>query len=63
MGYHGAMATLKERLREREKELACVYSICLLAAGGPEPRDAAEGIARVRRVPDRGLHPDTGLLV
>ncbi len=46
MGYHEAMATLKERLREREKELACVYSICLLAAGGPEPREAAEGIAR-----------------
>lgn len=40
------MATLKERLREREKELACVYSICLLAARGPSPRETAEGIAR-----------------
>ncbi len=33
-------------LREREKELACIYSICLLAAGAPEPREAAKGIAR-----------------
>ncbi|HRY56122.1 MAG TPA: LuxR C-terminal-related transcriptional regulator [Spirochaetia bacterium] len=33
-------------LREREKELACIYSICLLAAGAPEPGSAAEGIAR-----------------
>lgn len=34
------------RLREREKELACIYSICLLAAAAPEPPHAAEGIAR-----------------
>ncbi len=38
--------TTEERLREREKELACIYSICLLAAGAPEPEAAAEGIAR-----------------
>lgn len=35
-----------ERLAEREKELAAIYSICLLAAGAPEPQDAAIGIAR-----------------
>jgi DNA-binding CsgD family transcriptional regulator len=34
------------RLAEREKELACIYSICLLAAEAPEPSAAAEGIAR-----------------
>lgn len=38
--------TNEDFLREREKELACIYSICLLAAGAPEPRSAAEGIAR-----------------
>jgi DNA-binding CsgD family transcriptional regulator len=34
-----------EVLREREKELACIYSICLLAAEAPHPKPAAEGIA------------------
>lgn len=43
--YHGRMTT-ESRLKEREKELACVYAICLLAAGGPEPQATAEGIAR-----------------
>lgn len=38
--------TSQDLLREREKELACIYSICLLAANAPEPRAAAEGIAR-----------------
>jgi len=38
--------TKDQRLEEREKELACIYSICLLAAGAPEPSRAAEGIAR-----------------
>jgi DNA-binding CsgD family transcriptional regulator len=38
--------TKGQRLEEREKELACIYSICLLAAGAPEPSQAAEGIAR-----------------
>ena len=38
--------TTEQRLREREKELACIYSICLLAAGAPDPESAAEGIAR-----------------
>ncbi len=38
--------TKEERLEEREKELACIYSICLLAAGAAEPDLAAEGIAR-----------------
>jgi DNA-binding NarL/FixJ family response regulator len=38
--------TIDRRLAEREKELACIYSICLLAAGAPEPKSAAEGIAR-----------------
>jgi len=33
-------------LREREKELACIYAICLLAAGAPEPRTASEGVAK-----------------
>jgi DNA-binding CsgD family transcriptional regulator len=33
-------------LREREKELACIYSICLLAASAPEPQAAAHGVAR-----------------
>ncbi len=40
------MSRTEDRLREREKELACIYSICLLAAGAPEPQAAAEGIAR-----------------
>ncbi|HSV56111.1 MAG TPA: hypothetical protein VLH39_03270, partial [Magnetospirillaceae bacterium] len=40
------MAAAEDKLREREKELACIYSICLLAAGGPEPEEAANGIAR-----------------
>ena len=31
---------------EREKELASIYSICLLAAEAGEPEAAAEGIAR-----------------
>ncbi len=34
------------RLREREKELECIYAICLLAASAPDPARAAEGIAR-----------------
>jgi len=38
--------TNEDVLREREKELACIYSICLLAASAPEPGSAAEGIAR-----------------
>ena len=38
--------TNEDVLREREKELACIYSICLLAASAPEPRPAAEGVAR-----------------
>jgi len=38
--------THQDLLREREKELACIYSICLLAANAPEPEAAAEGIAR-----------------
>lgn len=38
--------TTERRLLEREKELACIYSICLLAAGAPEPEAAAEGVAR-----------------
>jgi len=38
--------TPQDLLREREKELACIYSICLLAANAPEPQTAAEGIAR-----------------
>ncbi|TXT51482.1 MAG: LuxR family transcriptional regulator [Spirochaetes bacterium] len=33
-------------LREREKELACIYSICLLAASAPDPRSASEGVAK-----------------
>jgi DNA-binding CsgD family transcriptional regulator len=33
-------------LREREKELACVYSICILAASAPDPRAASEGVAK-----------------
>jgi DNA-binding CsgD family transcriptional regulator len=45
LGYHGHMTT-QDILREREKELACIYSICLLAANAPEPQTAAEGIAR-----------------
>lgn len=42
--YHDSMAD-DEVLREREKELACIYSICLLAAEAPHPKPAAEGIA------------------
>ncbi len=38
--------TTEERLEEREKELACIYSICLMAAGAPEPELAVEGMAR-----------------
>jgi len=33
-------------LREREKELSSIYSICLLAASAPEPDAAAHGVAR-----------------
>ncbi len=40
------MASVERLLVEREKELASIYSICLLAAGAPEPEAAAEGIAR-----------------
>ncbi|GAB1482475.1 hypothetical protein MASR2M78_12900 [Treponema sp.] len=38
--------TIAQRLAEREKELACIYSICLLAAGAPDPEAIAEGLAR-----------------
>jgi DNA-binding CsgD family transcriptional regulator len=41
--------TTEKRLAEREKELACIYSICLLAAGAPEPEAVAEGMARALR--------------
>lgn len=41
--------TTEKRLAEREKELACIYSICLLAAGAPEPDAVAEGMARALR--------------
>lgn len=37
---------LEDRLAEREKELACIYSLSLLAAGAPEEQAAAEGVAR-----------------
>lgn len=37
--------TVENLLREREKELACVHAICLLAAAAPEPSEVAEGIA------------------
>ncbi len=43
------MTTTEELLREREKELACIHAICLLAAEAPEPRVAARGIARAMR--------------
>lgn len=46
LDYHIITMTNNDYLREREKELACIYSICLLAAGAPEPRPTAEGIAR-----------------
>lgn len=42
---NSAMST-ERRLEEREKELACIYSICLLAARAPAPEEAAEGLAR-----------------
>ncbi|HEY9054304.1 MAG TPA: hypothetical protein VIO60_05740, partial [Rectinemataceae bacterium] len=35
-----------EILREREKELDCIYSICLLAASAPPPAEGAAGVAR-----------------
>jgi len=38
--------TKEQRLAEREKELACIYSICLIAAGAPDPEAAARGVAR-----------------
>ncbi len=37
--------TTEDLLREREKELACLHAIGFLAAGAPEPREVAEGIA------------------
>jgi DNA-binding CsgD family transcriptional regulator len=37
--------TTENLLREREKELACIHAICLLAAGAPEPAQVAEGLA------------------
>ncbi len=43
------MTTIENRLAEREKELASIYSICLLAAGASDPAVAAEGIARALR--------------
>lgn len=39
----------RELLVEREKELACIHAICLLAADAPEPAEAASGIARALR--------------
>ena len=50
----GSMTT-RELLAEREKELACIHAICLLAAEAPEPREAAAGIARALRPATR--HP------
>ena len=37
--------TTESLLREREKELACLHAIGLLAAGAPEPLKVAEGVA------------------
>lgn len=39
------MMTTESLLKEREKELACIHAICLLAAGAPEPAAMARGIA------------------
>ncbi|MBN1241474.1 MAG: hypothetical protein JXA15_02060 [Spirochaetales bacterium] len=47
--------TTRELLVEREKELACIHAICLLAAEAPEPGEAAAGIARALRSATR--HP------
>lgn len=41
--------TTEERLAEREKELACIYSICLLAAEAPDAETVADGVARSLR--------------
>jgi len=49
--------TARELLVEREKELACIHAICLLAAEAPEPDAAAAGIARALRRATR--HPDS----
>lgn len=43
------MMTTESLLREREKELACIHAICLLAAGAPEPSEMALGIAHSLR--------------
>lgn len=45
MVYTDSPMTTKDLLREREKELACIYSICLIAASAPGPEAAARGIA------------------
>jgi len=41
--------TADRNLKEREKELACIHSICLLAAEAPDPQAAAEGVAEALR--------------
>lgn len=38
--------TLEEVLNEREKELACLYTVCLLATANPTPQVLVDGIAR-----------------
>lgn len=45
MVYTDSPMTTKDLLREREKELACIYSICLIAASAPGPEAVARGIA------------------
>lgn len=37
--------TIEKRLAEREKEISCIYSICLLAAEAANPEMVAEGVA------------------
>ena len=37
-------------LKEREKELACMYSICVLAAGAPDPETMASRLAGTLRL-------------
>lgn len=49
--------TTDELLKEREKELRCLYGMCLLAAQAPGPAEAARGVAqslvRAMRNPSR----------
>lgn len=40
------MGSAAELLAEREKELACIYTLCLLAARAPEPAALAQGMGR-----------------